>query len=144
MWLAILKLFLEYDANPPIHLKQSKIIGRQRDGSNVSAIDIITHFAKTSLDKAVEVKALLTKGRIWRHRLSFSKLNASKTRLKLDWTQYPERAWWKDYPKQPSVLITVSNEPVAWKQNVQVLCSDIIKIRDLLLSISFTTSQQAS
>ncbi len=98
MWLGILKLFLKCGANPTTEVKLSRSPANWRswrDGTTCSVTDMVTELSKFCPVEAAEVQALLTKGRIWRHRLGFSKIDASKARSKLDWTQYPERTWWK-------------------------------------------------
>lgn len=100
MWLATLKPFLEYGANPStkVNISNSKLRRRLWGGrSTCSAINIRTYLAKTCPVEAAEVEALPTRGRTWRYRLGFSKLNASIARPKVDWTQFPGRTWWKDW-----------------------------------------------
>jgi hypothetical protein len=88
MWLAILKLFLEYGASTTEKVKM-------KPGSTWSMTEFLAPLGDVYPDEVAQILVSLTRGRAWRHRFGLSKLSTLTVRPKMDWDQYPERTWWK-------------------------------------------------
>jgi hypothetical protein len=106
MWLVVLKLFLEYGADPAATIPgwkeddRSEVLFegesyKSRDDSDWSVKKIVGVLGRSHPIEAAKVQTLIAQSKTWWPQLGLFKHYASMELPNLEWQQYPERTWWK-------------------------------------------------